>query len=188
MGMPVHTRRFTADELADFPDDGNRYEVIDGELFVTPGPLVVHQRVQMKFILQLAAYVASCGLELLVAPTAVRASLVTEVQPDLLVFSGAKDDVENARQVRMSSLWLTVEILSPSTMRLDRVRKRKAYLDGSVREYWIVDADARAVEVWQPGQSAARVERSALAWRPRPEHAMLSIDLVALFQSIHRDS
>ncbi len=187
MGMPVHTRRFTADELADLPDDGNRYEVIDGELFVTPGPLIVHQRVQMRLIRLLDAYALSCGLELLVAPTAVRASPVTEVQPDLLVFSGVMHDVENARQVRMSSLWLAVEILSPSTMRLDRVRKRKAYLDGGVREYWIVDADSRAVEVWRPGKSAARAERGALAWQPRPDHAMLSIDLEALFGDLFRD-
>ncbi len=187
MGMPVHTRRFTADELADFPDDGNRYEVIDGELFVTPGRLIAHQRMQMQLVRQLDAYARSCGLELLLAPTAVRATPVTEVQPDLLVFPGAVDDVENGRQVRMSSLWLAVEILSPSTVRLDRVRKRKAYLDGGVREYWIVDADSRAVEVWKLGQSAARVERNELAWGPRPGNARLSIDLVALFRSIHRD-
>lgn len=187
MGMPVHARKFTADELVDLPDDGNRYEVIDGELFVTPGPLIVHQRMQMKFILQLASFVTTCGLELFVAPTGVRASPVTEVQPDLLVLPGAVDDVENGRQVRMSSLRLAVEFLSPPTMRLDRVRKRKAYLGGGVREYWIVDGDSRTVEVWQPGQSAARVERGELVWQPRPGSAMLSIDLVALFRSIHRD-
>ena len=187
MGMPVHMRRFTADELDDFPDDGNRYEVIDGELFVTPGPLIVHQRVQMRFILRLAAYVESCGLELLPAPTSVRASPVTEVQPDLLVFSGANDDVEKERRIRMSSLWLAVEILSPSTIRLDRGRKRKAYLSGGVREYWIVDSKARTVEVWKPSQSAAHVERRALVWQPRPEHPALTVDLIELFRDIQRD-
>jgi Uma2 family endonuclease len=184
MGMPVHTRKFTADELADFPDDGNRYEVIEGELYVTPGPLIAHQRVQMQLIRELDAYTRSCGLELLIAPTAVRSSPVTEVQPDLLVFSGAMDDVENSRQVRMSALWLAVEILSPSTLRLDRVRKRKAYLVGGVREYWIADGKARAVEVWSPGQTEARVERGELAWQPRAERPALTIDLVALFRDV----
>ena len=79
MAMAVHTRRFTADELADLPDDGNRYEVIDGELFVTPAPMVVHQRVLMMFLRRLDSYADNCGLELLPAPTVVRASPVTEV-------------------------------------------------------------------------------------------------------------
>ncbi len=187
MRIQVHTRKFTADELADFPDDGNRYEVIDGELFVTPGPLIVHQRVQMQLIRQLDAYTQSCGLELLIAPTAVRSSPITEVQPDLLVFSGAMDDVENSRQVRMSSLWLAVEILSPLTLRLDRVRKRKTYLEGGVREYWIVDGKARTVEVWCLGQTGARVEHGELAWQPLKEHPARTIDLVALFRGVHRD-
>ena len=187
MGMPVHTRKFTADELDELPDDGNRYEVIAGELFVTPAPLVVHQRAQMQLVRQVDAFVRSCGLELLVAPTAVRASPLTELQPDLLVFSGSTDDIENGRQIRMASLSLAVEILSPSTLRLDRVRKRKAYLEAGVREYWIVDASARTVEVWTPAQSTARLVRTELEWRPRPDLSALTIDLHSVFRDIHKD-
>ena len=187
MGMPVHTRKFTADELADFPDDGNRYEVIDGELFVTPAPRLLHQRVLKLLVRHLDGHAEACGLELFFAPTAVRSSPLTEVQPDLLVFSGSMTDVEDGRRIKMSSLWLAVEILSPSTERLDRVRKRKAYLDGGVREYWIVDSKARAVEVWKPSQPVAHIARGSLAWRPVPARDLLMIDLDALFRDVHRE-
>jgi Uma2 family endonuclease len=181
MAMSVHTRRFTADELADLPDDGNRYEVIDGELFMTPAPMIVHQRLLMMLLRQLDPYAAACELELLPAQTAVRASSVTEVQPDLLVFSRAADAVEDGKRIHMRALWLAVEVLSPSTTRLDRERKRTMYLGNGVREYWIVDGETRSVDVWVTGAAMARVERSSLEWQPMPERDALRLDLLTLF-------
>ncbi len=101
----------TADDLALLPDDGNRYELIDGELFVTPAPIVLHQRAQMQLIARLLDYVTAHGMELLAAPTAVRASQWTEVQPDLLVLHRSPPDVLDARWVPMPTLALAVEIL-----------------------------------------------------------------------------
>ena len=187
MAMAVHTRRFTADELADLPDDGNRYEVIDGELFVSPAPMVVHQRVLMMFLRRLDPYADHCGLELLPAPTAVRASPVTEVQPELLVCSGAADAVENGKRIRMPALWLAVEILSPATKRLDRERKRKAYLGNGVRDYWIVDGATRSVDVWTPERKSARTTHDTLVWHPVPELDALRIDLPSLFREAYRN-
>ena len=87
----------------------------------------------------------------------------------------------------MPALWLAVEILSPSTKRLDRERKRKAYLGNGVREYWIVDGAARRVEVWTPASKSARVTADTLIWHPVPERAALRIDLEALFREVYRD-
>ena len=187
MAMSVHTRRFTADELADLPDDGNRYEVIDGELFVTPAPMVVHQRVLMMFLRRLDPYAANCGLELLPAPTAVRASPVTEVQPDLLVLSGAADAEEDGKRIRMRALWLAVEVLSPSTKGLDRERKRTTYMENGVREYWIVDGATRSVDVRTPASKSASTIRESLIWYPVREIEALRIDLPSLFREVYRE-
>ena len=187
MAMAVHTRRFTADELDDLPDDGNRYEVIDGELFVTPAPMRVHQRLQMELILLLGPYAKSCELALFAAPTAVRASAVTEVQPDLLAISRTADVSEDGRRIRMPALWLAVEILSPSTERLDRGRKRKAYLGNGVREYWIVDGATRSVDVWTTESKSARTTHDTLVWHPVPDLDALRIDLPPLFREAYRN-
>ncbi len=166
------------------PEDGNRYEVIDGELFVTPAPSRLHQRMQTELLVRLYTYVPPLRFEIFAAPTSVRASPLTEVQPDLLVLPYEYPGRNDARWERMSELLLTVEILSPSSLRVDREKKRRLYMAGGVREYWIVDLDTRSVEVWVTGAATARVERHALVWRPVPDHDALRLDLVALFDFV----
>ena len=85
MGMSLSRTEWTAEMLNDLPDDGCRYEVIDGELFVTPAPSVVHQRAASRLFLLIAPYAIPLDLDPLFAPTAVRFSQRREVQPDLLV-------------------------------------------------------------------------------------------------------
>ena len=181
MAMPHSARRYTADDLADLPDDGNRYEVIDGVLLVTPAPLLLHQRAQMQLIALLQPYAESIGLELFAAPTAVRASDITELQPDLLAYRPARRDLESERWVPMPSLALAVEILSPSTRHRDRGIKRQTYLDLGVAEYWTVDPEARAVDVWRPAETAPEARRDALVWRPVAGREPLVIDLRRFF-------
>ena len=184
MGMCAAERRYTADDLADMPDDGNRYEVIDGVLYVTPAPVLAHQWVQAKLIAVLPAYVQAIGLMLFVAPTAVRASEITEVQPDLLVFDPARIDPDEERRLPMSSLVLAVEILSPSTRHRDRGLKRRTYLANGVAEYWVVDAKRRSVDVWQAGAEAPDVRVDMLTWQPVVGHAPLVIDLREIFMRV----
>ena len=171
----------TADDLADFPEDGNRYEVIDGELFVTPAPLVSHQRVQMRFVGTLLPYVRACGLELFVAPTAVRASPLTEVQPDLLAVMRGTSASVGERFIAMRDVLLAVEITSHSTARVDRKRKRPLYMAEGVREYWIVDGDARAVEVWTRGATERMIVREELHWHPVSSHDALVLRLPTIW-------
>jgi len=179
---------WTVDDLDLLPDDGNRYEIIDGELFVTPAPIYVHQRAQMQLISRMLGYVEALDLELLAAPTAVRASELTEVQPDLLVLYRSPPNALEARWVPMPTLALAVEILSPSTRQRDRGLKRRTYLANGVAEYWIVDLQRRCVQVWRAGAESADVVTAMLTWQPLLREAPLQLDLLALFARILDDA
>jgi len=179
---------WTVDELDLLPDDGNRYEIIDGELFVTPAPIYLHTRAQMQLISRLLDYTEALDLELLAAPTAVRASKFTEVQPDLLVLFQTPPNFLEARWVPMPTLALAVEILSPSTRQRDRGLKRRTYLANGVAEYWVMDLKRRCVEVWRPGAESAEIITAKLSWQPVPREAPLQLDLSALFARTFADA
>ena len=179
---------WTVDDLDLLPDDGNRYEIIDGALFVTPAPIYVHQRAQMQLISRLLDYIEALDLELLAAPTAVRASEFTEVQPDLLVLYQTPPNFLEARWVPMPTLALAVEILSPSTRQRDRGLKRRTYLANGVAEYWVVDLERRCVEVWRAGAESAEIVTAELSWQPLLREAPLQLDLLALFVRILDDA
>lgn len=125
---------FTADDLDSMPDDGNRYELLDGEVLVTPSPRVVHQAVQLELTLLLRAALPP-GLRLLLAPMDVRFGPKRQLQPDLLV---ARDEGLDAVRVESVPL-LVVEVLSRGTRSRDLVSKRRAYEQEGVASYWVVD-------------------------------------------------
>jgi Uma2 family endonuclease len=146
MHMPLLKRRWTVDDLADLPDDGQRYEVIDGELFVTPAPSPRHQDAIAELYVLLREYLSRERVgHAYFAPADVTFSRTRAVQPDLLVvplIGGRRPD----RFGDLGPLLLAVEVLSPSTARADRVAKRTMFRDEGVAEYWIVDLDARTIE------------------------------------------
>ena len=182
MGMP-HTKDWTVDMLAALPDDGKRYEVIDGELFVTPAPSNVHQRTVGRLYAQLLTYTDAIGLDLLTAPCAVTISDRREVQPDLLVMP----KIGNCFAIKFADvgrLVLAVEVLSKRTAWVDRVKKLTLYQDERVPEYWIVDADARSVARWLPESSEPDVLTTTFVWQPLSQHAGLEIDLVEMFRKV----
>jgi Uma2 family endonuclease len=131
MGMPDLAKRWTRDEVLALPDDGNRYELVDGELLVSPSPRPIHQ------------LAVSAGIPLLV-----------------------------------------VEVLSPSTARFDRVTKRRRFQRSRVPTYWIVDIDARLVEVWTPDDRSPVIAEETLHWQPDPGVPPLAIDLPGCFREI----
>lgn len=125
---------FTADDLDTLPDDGNRYELLDGELLVTPSPRVVHQAVVLELALLLKQALPP-GLRVLVAPMDVRFGPKRQLQPDVMVIRD-----EGLEAVRVESVpRLVVEILSPTTRSRDLVSKHRAYEQEGVASYWIVD-------------------------------------------------
>jgi Uma2 family endonuclease len=182
--MAPSVKEWTVDDLAGMPDDGQRYEVIDGELFVTPAPALRHQGAILRLALLIAPYVDSHAIgQLVVAPADVTFSRRRSVQPDLFVAP-----LVNGKQPRHSSdiraLLLAVEVLSPSSVRADRVVKRSMYRDQGVPEYWVIDLDARAVERSTPLDSAVDVEKDSLTWHPVGAPAPLIIDLRRYFADV----
>lgn len=182
--MPLLTRTgWTVERLAELPDDGNRYEIIDGELFVTPAPALLHQNALFDLVQLLVAYVRAVELSLSFAPVDISFSASTSVQPDLLVLP-----LYHGKRPRAFSdvgvLVLAVEILSPSTARRDRTVKRVMYQKRNVPEYWIVDIDAHTIEVWRPADTEPHVCRDRLQWQPSPTHPPLDIDVTAFFAGL----
>ncbi len=183
MGMPDTARRYTVEEVLALPDDGNRYELAHGELLVTPAPRLEHQRVAGRVFREVAAYLEACGAaaEAFMAPADISWARDVLVQPDVFVVPAA-ETAGGWKGVR--TLLLAVEVLSPSTARHDRVVKRRLYQEFDVRTYWIVDADARLVEVWRPDDQRPEVVTDVLRWRVAPEAPEWVIGLEEVFRSV----
>jgi Uma2 family endonuclease len=155
MAALPYSRALTVDDLAALPDDGHRYELLDGSLVVTPAP---HGRHQIAVIRLLHAFEAAATEELLVlvAPYEWRLANDTALQPDVLVIR--RDDVGAYHSV---APLVVAEVLSPSTRSFDLLVKRERYEAAGVQAYWIVDPDAPAVTVWAQQQGAFVVVAAA---------------------------
>src|SRR5687768_5393687 len=126
MHMANPTRRWTIADLDSFPEDGNTYELIRGQLFVTPPPTDPHESIAARLTRILDPYVAAHGLGLVYHPRAViQIDDDTQLEPDLMVRQ--PQDVPNAKWVDAPLPSLVVEIASDSTRRRDRVHKRTFY-------------------------------------------------------------
>jgi len=174
--------RITWHDVQQLPDDGKRYEAIEGDLYVTPAPSVRHQSISGNLYVKLRAILVDGGHgRLWYAPTGVEFPATGEgVQSDLLF-------VSHARQGIVADDWLhgapdlIVEILSPATADRDRGIKHRLYERQGVAEYWIVDPDAEAVEVWRFGQ-VPRHERHTKALPVRlGEETLGKIELSEVF-------
>lgn len=181
--MPSTTRLYTVEDVRAMPDDGNRYETIDGELFVTPAPGTPHQGALRELVLLIGTYVKRFKLGvMLFAPYDVVLGPLTLVEPDLLFVHEARRDLFTERELTAAPD-LAIEILSPSTARTDRGRKRALYQSVGVAEYWVVDLEQRQVEVWRPGALQASVHRDRLTWQPEPAVEPLTIELGEIFDA-----
>jgi len=139
-------RRWTYSDLVALPDDQLRHELIDGEHFVSPSPRLSHQQILLQLSLLLGAHVQGRRLGVvLFAPFDIKLSPWTVLVPDLVYFTTARfREVVNEKHATAAPD-LVVEILSPGTRRRDLGRKREVYDREGVREYWIVDPDARSI-------------------------------------------
>ncbi len=185
MAMPSLAERYwTPDDVRALPEDGRRYECIDGELLVTPSPVPPHQLVLMRFVERLLPYVLGTGIgEFLSSPADIEIEPGSLVQPDLFVAVLHRPGTLLTTWTQVQTLALAVEILSPSTARYDRVKKRAFFQRAGVEEYWIVDLYARVVERWRPGVDRPEVVSEVLQWRPSGASEPLEIDLPALFRA-----
>ena len=143
-GLPFG-RPLTVDDLESLPDDGHRYELLDGTLLVTPGPAWEHQEIGLSLAIALRA-VCPPEFTVLVAPFAVTFGLAdTELQPDVFVARYADMRHENLPAAPV----LAVEVLSPSTTLVDRNLKKAAYERFGVESYWIVDPMTRTLVAFE---------------------------------------
>jgi Uma2 family endonuclease len=184
MVMPMLDASWTVERINALPDDGNRYEVIDGERFVTPAPSNLHQAASLDLAMLMYEYVRRVGQSLFVAPTAVTFSTRREVQPDLLVMP-KREGRRATVFADVGRLTLAVEVLSPHTSRVDRTIKRALFQEERVPEYWIVDPIARTVDRWRVDAASAERLTETLAWQPDARIEPLTIDLVAYFRRVH---
>jgi Uma2 family endonuclease len=146
-------RRYTYADLETFPDDHLRREIIDGELIVTPSPVVRHQMASSNLHLRLANYARQAGGLALAAPIDVFLSPDNVAEPDLLFIRPDRLEGIGEKYVQVVPD-LVVEISSPSTRRLELVRKRELYERFGVPEYWYVDLEAERVEIYRLEEAA----------------------------------
>ena len=184
MGMPDVVRRWTREEVLALPDDGNRYELVDGELLVTPAPRAVHQIALRALFRRLDLFVTRHRLgTTLFAPADLDLRQGHVVQPDLFVVPEvAIRNLLDWRNYGVPSF--IAEILSPSTGRGDRKVKRPAYQRAGVGEYWIVDPDSRTVERWQPADARPEICLVRAAWQPKPGIEPFELDLAEYFAEV----
>ena len=182
MAMPAREHDvWTPERVRELPDDGNRYELIAGELLVTPAPKPPHQRIAARLFVALHQYVAAQNLgETLWSPADISLDDESIVQPDIFLVPRA---IANAgfEWADVTSLVLVIEILSPSTARRDRGIKRDFFQRHRVPEYWIVDPDSQLIERWRPEASAPEIMRDALTWFPEGAASGLKVDLSTIF-------
>jgi Uma2 family endonuclease len=186
MAMPALVPRYTAREIRDFPDDRVRYEVIRGELFVTPAPGLRHQHAVLELAVLLRDYVERHALgTVVVAPFEVELTEDSAVQPDVLVILADRARLLTTKRM-MGAPSLAVEVISYTSKRTDRLQKRRLYQEEGVLDYWVVDPKERRVERWGPGDETPEILTERLVWRATPEVTALEIDLVALFARVWR--
>lgn len=184
MGMPEPAPTWTADLVRALPDDGRRYELVSGQLVVTPAPRGLHQIVLKALFERIAPWLRETGAgHVLWSPADIFLDEDEILQPDLFVYRTA-----TGRALRdwsdITELLLVVEISSPSTTRYDRTLKRLRYQRAGVPEYWVVDTDARLVERWRPADERPEILTDEMTWHPPGAVSGIELDLRALFEEV----
>src|SRR2546428_13236473 len=167
---PVETGRsgLTYEDFCALPDDGLRYEIVDGMLFAEPSPRRAHQKAVGNLFAILHAWVRAHDLgEVYVAPFDVILDPRTTVEPDLVFVVKDRLAIVAERGVEAAPD-LLVEVLSPGTARRDRVRKLNAYARHGVRHYWLVDPEAAKAEAFELVEGAFRLVPAARGGDPAP--------------------
>ena len=183
MAMPATRTDWTVEMLDALPDDGQRYEIIDGELFVTPAPSDVHQYVVGELHFQLLQYLRRSGVgHPVMSPADVRREdrRRNRVQPDIFVVR-VRDAKRPAYPFDLTDLLLAVEVESPSNPRYDYQTKRLLYLNSGVPDYWIVSPSARVISRWRRPEDPGEILSEQLTWHPTGMTTPFVVDLPHFF-------
>jgi len=180
MSFPLPT--YTVDMVRAFPDDGQRYELVEGILLVTPAPGSDHQIVIARLLAALHAYLADHGPAYVVSPGEIEIAPALHLEPDLLVFPSTFRP--GTKWTDINRWWLAVEVLSPSSKHYDRDYKLEAYLHLGVDEVWIVDLDRHRCEISGVDGRRAIAEYRRVRWHPPDMTYPLELDLQTIFRDI----
>jgi Uma2 family endonuclease len=186
MAMPAMelARHWTREEVLALPDDGNRYELVDGELLVSPAPRALHQVAVGELFVLIREYVERNGLgRTLLAPADLDLRSRQLLQPDLFVAA----TIEGRRPRTWDEVGiplLVAEVLSPSTAEHDRETKRALFQRAGVPLYWIVNLEARVFECWTPGAARPAVTDVTVAWHPARAVPPLELDVRRYFDAV----
>jgi len=188
MSMPALRRHtWTVDEVDRLLDEREglypAYELIDGELLVTPAPTSRHQRVVIELLVLLREYVVANRLgELRFG----RAGLThdTRLEPDLFVVPSIDGRRPRADDSILIDASLVIEVLSPSSLRHDRFTKRRFFQHRGVPVYWVVDPDGEAIETWRPGDERPEVSDERVTWRPEGAKTPFELDVRQFFAGV----
>lgn len=145
----------TIDDLDLTPDDGNRYELIEGEIYMSRAPGLTHQITLQNFQMALGSYLSSNPIGITVPGPGVIFDNFNSVIPDtVFLINERRAEIATGDQLS-GAPDLVIEIISPGTEneRRDRVLKHRVYGRFGVREYWLVDLASRSVEVHQLGDN-----------------------------------
>jgi Uma2 family endonuclease len=192
MGMPAEKlRRWTTAEVRALMDESRpwpRYELIDGQLIVTPAPSWTHQWAVVQLWKQLSEYLTREPIGIpMISPSDLELEKGHITQPDVFVVSLPESGHHPKSWPEVKALLVAAEVLSPSNARYDRVDKRKFFQRVAVPEYWVVDLDARVIERWTPSDVRPEIIDDILTWKPAGAAGAFTLDLSAYFAEVHRD-
>jgi Uma2 family endonuclease len=161
MSAPLVKPYITYEELQQLPSEGNRWELIDGEAYMTPAPNRIHQKIVRRLARAFEDAIEDLS-EVYLAPLDVVLAEATALQPDLIFVH------EENREILQDQIRgvpdLVAEVLSPSTVKMDRGVKMETYARHGVPEYWIVDPGAESIEIY-------RIDRAVRRYRHEGTHA-----------------
>jgi Uma2 family endonuclease len=192
MSMPVvRPRRWTVEEVEQLiqerPGLTPRYELVDGELVVTPSPTARHQRLVFQLAILLQRYLTRHGIgEVFLGPCELRLATGERYEPDLFVLPATAGRRPTLGDSLVTPL-LICESLSPGSSRHDRLTKRRAFQRNRVPEYWIIDGDAEVFDVWHPDDERPALIDDRLVWTPAGAPVPFELDVREFFASVRDD-
>jgi Uma2 family endonuclease len=179
---PIRVPTYTTADLRRFPRDGQRYELLNGFLLVTPAPGTAHQVVLSRLMAVLLGYLPERAPARVTSPGEIEIAPKHLLDPDILVWPSSYKP--GTPWTAISGWWLAVEVSGRTSRVYDRDFKRDAYLALGVREVWLVDLHDRQVLVSSRGAAKDLSHRDELLWHPPEMPAPLAIDLHAIFAEL----
>jgi Uma2 family endonuclease len=186
MAMPHPEKVWTLEMVHALPDDGQRYEIIDGELYVTPAPSLMHQYAAAELWMRLGQYLNSTRAGwAAMSPADVTFSATSSVQPDVFVMPLVEGRAPRTWD-EAGRILLAIEVRGPSTAARDVGVKRRLYQRYRVPEYWSVDCDGALIERWRPDDERPEVLTDRIEWQPAGAEEALVLELPAFFAGLGR--